>query len=164
MKRGKPSPRPWLTAARGGRYATSVKRLELTRIRTCKRCGRGSAEFASADGDRLVVPLDPVRTRQLTGGAIAGDVPSLTDVVLERLAAANVVPSEIVLDIVDGKLCGLVSLGGTDRDVVACTADEAVALALRGDIRLYASEDALAATRPAAPERAGGTGGTGTIH
>jgi hypothetical protein len=140
-----------------------VKRLELTRIRTCKRCGRGSAEFASADGDRLVVPLDPVRTRQLTGGAVAGDVRSLTDVVLERLTAANVGPSEIVLDIADGKLCGLVSLG-TDGDVVACTADEAVALAVRGDIRLYASDEALAPARPRAPERAGGAGGTGTIH
>src|SRR5436309_8876422 len=118
-----------------GRYASPVKRLELVRIRVCNRCGRGGAELRGEDAERLVVPLDPVRARQLAGGGREEDVRSFTDLVLEQLAAAGVEAREVVLDVAEGRLRALFSFVRTgETDVVGCTAEEGVALALRGGL------------------------------
>jgi hypothetical protein len=141
-----------------------VKRLELTRIRVCGRCGRGGAELRGADGESLVVPLDAVRARQLSEGRRADDLRSLTDLVVEQLRASGLGVSEVVLDVADGRLCGLVSvMRENEPDVVGCTAEEGVALAIRGGIRLYATDEALAhaSARSAKPER---EGGPDTVH
>src|SRR2546428_13969002 len=99
------------------RYASRVKRLELVRIRVCNRCGRGGAELRGEGGERLVVPLDPVRTRQLADAGREEDVRFFTDLVLEQLAAAGAGARQVVLDAGRGPLPGLLSLlraGETD--------------------------------------------------
>jgi hypothetical protein len=142
-----------------------VKRLELTRLRVCQRCGRGGAELRSADGELIVVPLDAVRARQLRDAE--GDVHTLTELVLQQLRAGGGAPAEVVLDVVSGKLHALFSLvRGEEHDVIDCTADEGVALALRGGLTLYATDEALAhaAARSGKAERHGGPQGPGTLH
>jgi len=153
-----------LTAALVRAMRATVKRLELVRIRVCDRCGRGGAEFKGDDGERLVVPLDAVRARQLGDAHGKDDVRSLTDLVLEQLAVAGVEAREVVLDLADGRLRALVSVQHADEtDVVGCPADEGVALALRGGLKLYASEEALS-RGAAAPAKAAPEGGPDTVH
>jgi len=158
-------PSIWLTASGAGRYADGVKRLELARLRVCGRCGKGAAELGSPDGDRVVVPLDAVRARQLSGGDPSEDLRSLTDFVLERLGPRRI--GEIVLDVEDGRLRALLSLlGEGDRarpEILACTAEEGVALAIRGGLRLYATDEALAHAA-ARSSRAPRHGGPDTVH
>lgn len=144
--------------------ATVVKRLELERVRVCQRCGRGHAELRSDDGATLVVSLDATRTRQLARPADDEDVRSLTDLMLEQLEAAGRQPGEVVLDVADGRLRALLSFDRDgEPDVVACTAEEGVALVARGGLRLYATDDALAhgESRSAKHDR---DGGSGTVH
>jgi len=139
-----------------------VKRLELVRIRVCSRCGRGGVELRGEDAERLVVPLDAVRARQLAGGGREEDVRSFTDLVLEQLAAAGVEAREVVLDVAEGRLRALFSFVRTgETDVVGCTAEEGVALALRGGLRLYATAEALA---HAAVDRPKAARGPDTVH
>ena len=145
-----------MTASGRGRYAPPVKRLEVGRIRVCERCGRGAAELRGDDGEKLVVTLDPIRARQLAGPADGEEARCLTDVVLDRFAATGAEVSEVVLDVLDGRLGALVSLvGEREPEIVACTAEEGVALAVRGAVKLYATEDALAhgVVRPTNPSR-----------
>jgi len=145
-----------------GGYASRVKRLGLVRIRVCSRCGRGGAELRGEDGERLVVPLDAVRARQLANAGREEDMRSFTDLVLEQLAAAGVEAREVVLDVAEGRLCALLSFVRTgDTDVVGCTAEEGVALALRGGLRLYATAEALA---HAAVDRPKAARGPDTVH
>ena len=126
-----------------------VKRVEVARIRVCGRCGRGGAELRTADGEQLVVPLDAIRARQLSATEEPGDVRSLTEVILATFAMADVVVGEVVLDVSDGRLAALVSLdGGEHPEVVACTAEEGVALVVRGGVKLYATDEALAHGSP----------------
>jgi hypothetical protein len=156
--------RTWLTDSRSGRYAYVVRRLEVVRIRVCSRCGRGGAELCAEDGGTFVVPLDPVRARQLSSGT--ADVRPLAELALEQLAARGLDAREVVIDVADGRLRGLLSLvKGDESDVVGCTAEEGVELAIRGGLKLYASDEALAhaAARAAGPERQGGRGGD-TLH
>ena len=142
-----------------------VTRLELVHIRQCTRCGRGGAELHGEDGTVLVVPLDAARTRELAGAGSADDLRSLTDLVLEQLDAVGSLPREIVLDLADGKLRALLSFEhGGEPDVVACTADEGVALAVRGDLSMYATDEAVAHAANAQPDRHGGPGGPDTLH
>ena len=149
------------------RYASGVKRLELARIRVCSRCGKGGAELRGEDGERLVVPLDAVRARQLARADGDEDVRSLTELVLEQLGAGGVEAREVVLDVAEGRLRALLSFVRPEgADVVGCTAEEGVALAIRGELRLYATDEALAhaAAEPAKPAPSGGAGGPGTVH
>lgn len=142
-----------------------MKRLELARLRVCDRCGRGRAELRGADGDVLVVALDAVRTRQLR--ETGGELRSLTDLLLEQLRASGHEPGEVVLDVIDGKIHALLSLAHAGAaDVVDCTAGEGVALAVRGSLKLYATDEALAhgAARAGKAEREGGPGGPKTVH
>src|SRR5438094_5633712 len=156
------APHARLTVSGSRRYASRVKRLELVRIRVCSRCGRGGAELRGEDAERLVVPLDAVRARQLAGGGREEDVRSFTDLVLEQLAAAGVEAREVVLDVAEGRLRALFSFVRTgETDVVGCTAEEGVALALRGGLRLYAAAEALA---PAAVNRPRVVRGQATVH
>jgi hypothetical protein len=155
-----------LTPAGVERYAGRVKRLELTRVRLCQRCGRGGAELRSGDGRVIVVPMDGARARGLEDDAGTSDgLESLTDLVLGQLAATGRAPTEIVLDVLDGRLRALLSLPARDGPrVVGCTPEEGVALAVRGRIPLYATDEALAhaAARAARHER--GSGGADTLH
>ena len=140
-----------------------MKRLELARIRVCSRCGKGGAEMQTAEGDRLVVPLDAARARQLSGPDASDDVRWLTDFVLDHLAPRRA--GEIVFDVVGGRLRALLSLlrEGEEPEVLACTAEEGVALSVRGDLRLYATDDALAYAAARAA-RAPRHGGPDTVH
>jgi len=143
-----------------------VTRLELVRIRQCARCGRGGAELHSEDGTVLVVPLDATRTRELAGEGSVDGLHSLTDLVLEQLDAVGSLPREIVLDLADGRLRALLSFERAgEADVVACTADEGVALAMRGDLSLYATDEAVAhVAKDGQSGRDGGAGGSETVH
>lgn len=124
-----------------------VQRLELKQIRVCQRCGRGRAELETADGRRLAVPLDAVRARELSGEEPA--LRWLTDVVLVQLRASGVQPAEVVLDAGPGGLRALLSIvRNEDTDVIACTAQEGIGFAVRGRLRLYATDDALATDAP----------------
>ena len=141
-----------------------VTRLELVRIRQCTRCGRGGAELRSEHGATLVVALDPSRARELSGARAIDDLRSLTDLILEHLDATGALPREIVLDLVDGTLRALLSFERNgEADVVACTADEGVALAVRGDLNLYATDEAFAQAASAEPAGHGGHG-PDTLH
>ena len=127
----------------------------------CERCGRGTAELRTDDGEKLVVRLDPVRAQQLAGATPGEESRCLLDVALERFEATGAEVSEVVLDVIDGRLGGLVSLvGEREPEVVRCTAEEALALAVRGGVRLYATDEALASgnARPPSPPR------TDTVH
>jgi hypothetical protein len=149
-----------LTASGAERYAGAVKRLELTRVRVCSRCGRGAAELRSPDGDRVSVALDPVRARELADRTSPDGLRSLTEFVLERLESHGV--GEIVLDVADGRLRALLSLAhDDDPEVISCTPDEGVALAIRGGIRLYATDEALA---HGAAGKTEGHSGPDTVH
>jgi hypothetical protein len=139
-----------------------VKRLELARIRVCNRCGRGGAELRTEDGESLVVPLDPVRARQLAAATDTGDVRSLTELILEQLGTGGVVASEVVLDVAEGRLRALLSfVHDRESDVVGCTAEEGLALAVRGRLKLYATDEALAHASARTPKQAGGRD---TVH
>ncbi len=143
-----------------------VTRLELVRIRQCTRCGRGGAELQSDDGSMVVVPLDPLRARELAGAGTVDDLRSLTDLVLEQLDVAGSLPREVVLDLADGRLRALLSFQrGEEHDVVACTAGEGVALAVRGDLSMYATDEAVAhAVKSPKPDHHRGSGGSETLH
>lgn len=152
-----------MTGSPHGSYADTVRRLELARIRVCDRCGRGRAELRGEDGERLSVTLDPARARELTRPVARDDLRTLTDVVLEHLDASSLVPREVVFDVVDGRLRGLLSLArGKESDVIACTAEEGVALAVRGGLKLYASDEALA--HPTAGRGSRDRHGPETVH
>ena len=149
-----------LTVGAAERYADGVKRLELARIRVCSRCGKGKAELHTADGDRLVVALDPIRARQLSDADRPDDVRSFTDFVLEQLGSRRV--GEVVLDVAHGRLRALLSLVHDDEsEVLSCPAEEGVALAIRGSVRLYATDEALA---HGARSKAARPGGPDTVH
>jgi len=120
-----------------------VKRIELKRVRVCSRCGRGRAELESPDGDRLEVPLDAPRARGLSGEQ--DEVHTLATFVLEQVAASGAEAGEVVLDVGPSGLRALLSLlRDGEAEVVACTAQEGVELAVRGDLSLYATDQALA--------------------
>lgn len=122
-----------------------MKRLELKQLRVCQKCGRGRAELESSDGAHLSIPLDPVRARELSGRHAEDDVRWLADLVLGQLASSGARPTEVVLDRGAGGLRALLSFTrGTEHDVVACTAQEGIGLAIRGRLALYATDDAFA--------------------
>ncbi len=129
-----------------------MKRLELTHVRVCRRCGRGRAELVSSAGEVAAVPLDPARARALRSSA--ADLRPLADLVLAQLAAAGSEVRDVVLDVEDGVMRGLLSIArGAETDVVVCTPQEAVELVARGGLALYATDDAIAypAGRETAP-------------
>lgn len=135
-----------------------MTRLELERIRVCDRCGRGKADLRGEKDERLTVPLDAARARELTRKPAEDELRTLTEVVLERFTADGLVLREVVLDVADGRLRGLLTVArGEESDVIACTAEEGVALSVRGGLKLYASDEALsqASARPSARDRRG---------
>jgi hypothetical protein len=149
-----------LTGSGSKGYASRVTRLELAGIVACGRCGRWSARLRH-EGGMLTVHLDASRARELRGAEIADAARSLTDLVLGHLQGLREPPREIVLDVADGALRALLALG--DADLIVCTAQEGVALAVRGALPLYATEEALA--HGAQRRRvADGGGGSDTLH
>lgn len=129
----------WGPAAR----RSGVRRLELKRVRVCSRCGRGRAELEGSDGERIEVPLDGPRARALAGEQ--DEVGSLSAFVLGQAANAGTTFGEIVFDRGPVGLRALLSLTRAgESDVVACTAQEGVELAVRGRLAMYATDDALA--------------------
>jgi hypothetical protein len=121
-----------------------VKRLELKQVRVCQKCGRGRAELESADGSHLSVPLDPVRARELSPDRVSDDVRWIGEFVLAQLQTAGATPTEIVLDQGEGGLRALLSFNHDgEHDVLACTAQEGIGLAVRGKLALYATDEAL---------------------
>ena len=130
-----------------------MKRLELARIHVCERCGRGRAELEAGDGTTLVVPLDPLRARELERRDDPDDVPWLSAMVLDLVLATEGTVREIVLDADAHGLRALVSISrGDDTDVVGCTAQEGISLAARGGFAIYATDEALATTDPTADD------------
>jgi hypothetical protein len=108
-----------------------------------------------------------VRARELSADPPSDEVELLIDWVLAAVKRDGGNPQEIVLDLSDGKLRGmLLSARGDEHEVVACTAEEGVALAIRGRLKLYATEEALAQASAHAekPDHRGGAGGPGTLH
>lgn len=93
--------------------------------------------------------MDAVRARELAGED--ADLRWLADALLEGLRASGVEPGEVVVDAGPAGLRGLLSvLDGDESDLIACTAQEAVSLAVRGGLRLYATPEALASAGGAA--------------
>jgi hypothetical protein len=119
-----------------------VRRLELKRIRLCSKCGRGRAELVGGDGERIEVPLDAPRAQALAGEQ--DEVASLSTLVLGQAALAGTTFDEIVFDRGMSGLRALLSFTRAGaHDVVACTAQEGVELAVRGSIAMYATDEAL---------------------
>ena len=143
-----------------------MRRLTLGRIRVCTRCGRGGAELKAEDGAKLIVRLEPARAVELRGASRGDDMRWLTDVVLAQLKASGCVVQEVVLDVVDETMRAFISLAREDDvagepEVVACTPEEGVAIAIRGGHRIFATDEALVPVRR--PRRAARSGG-GTLH
>ena len=146
-----------------------MRRLALVRIRVCTRCGRGGAEFKAEDGAKLVVRLEPARAVELRGEPKSDEMRWLTDVVLEQLTSSGQDVREVVLDLVDGVMRAFLSLARADDasaepEVVACTPEEGIAIALRGGFRLFATDEALTAPRGRNEPRDEGGAGGGTLH
>ena len=146
-----------------------MRRLTLERIRVCTRCGRGGAELKAEDGAKLVVRLEPARAVELRGASRGDDMRWLTDVTLAQLKASGCVVREVVLDVVDEIMRAFVTLARQDDasgepEVVACTPEEGVAIAIRGGHRIFATDEALVPVRRRTePHDEGGAGG-GTLH
>jgi hypothetical protein len=120
-----------------------VRRLELKRVRVCSRCGRGRAELEGADGERIEVVLDAPRAHELSGQR--DEVRSLTAFVIAQAAESQTTFGEVILDRGPAGLRALLSVTRAgDSDVVACTAQEGVELAVRGGLAMYATDEALA--------------------
>ncbi len=133
---------------------SGVRRLELKRVRVCGRCGRGRAELEGADGARIEVSLDAPRARELSGEPDV--VRSLGAAVLAGFAENGTTLGEVVLDRGPAGLRALLAIARAgERDVVACSAQEGVELAVRAGVALYATDQALAldagAARVSAP-------------
>jgi hypothetical protein len=146
-----------------------VRRLALVRIRVCTRCGRGGAEFKAEDGGKLVVRLEPARAVELRGEPKSDEMRWMTDVVLAQLEATGQGVREVVLDQVDGIMRAFLTLAKAgdasgEPEVVACTPEEGVAIALRGGFRLFATDEALTAPRGRSEPRDEGGAGGGTLH
>lgn len=146
-----------------------MRRLALVRIRVCTRCGRGGAEFKAEDGGKLVVRLEPARAVELRGERKSDEMRWLTDVVLAQLEASGQAVREVVLDVVDGVMRAFLTLGKADDasgepEVIACTPEEGIAVALRGESRLFATDEALSAPRGRTEPRDEGGAGGGTLH
>ncbi len=146
-----------------------MRRLALVRIRVCTRCGRGGAEFKAEDGGKLVVRVEPARAAELRGESKSDEMRWLTDVVLAQLEASGQGVREVVLDLVDGVMRAFLTLGKADDasaepEVIACTPEEGVAVALRGGFRLFATDEALTAPRGRSEPRDEGGAGGGTLH
>ena len=133
-----------------------MERLELKRVRVCSRCGRGRAELEGTGGHRLVVPLDPPRARaleRLAAPEAPGDPPdaahddatmTVADFVLGQLDDVGARPKEVVLDHGPAGLHALLSFDhGDASDVISCTAQEGIELAVRAGLALYGSDEAL---------------------
>ena len=145
-----------------------MRRLALVRIRVCTRCGRGGAEFKAEDGGKLVVRLEPARTVELRGGR-DDEMRWLTDVVMAQLEASGHAVREVVLDVVDDTRRAFLTLAkegdaAADSEVVACTPEEGVAIAIRGGHRIFATDEALAPPRRRSEPRDEGGAGGGTLH
>jgi hypothetical protein len=120
-----------------------VRRLELKRVRICSRCGRGRAELEGADGERIEVVLDAPRARDLSGQQ--DEARSLTAFVIARAAESQTTFGEVILDLGPAGLRALLSVTRAgESDVVACTAQEGVELAVRAGLAMYATDEALA--------------------
>ena len=128
-------------------------------MRICQRCGRGRAELVAGDGTGMTIPLDAARAQELAARDDAPDVPWLSSLVLGLLGGRGGRIREVVIDVTGTALRALVTLAQAgENDVVACTAQEGVGLALRATAPLYATDEALAvAVKPEA-------GGRETVH
>jgi hypothetical protein len=148
-----------LTVRAAWRYLDDVRRLELGAIRICGRCGRGRAELCTEDGGSLVVRLGAHRARRLAppGTGAVEDVPWLGDVVLGHAADLGLRIADVVLDDGPQGLRGLVTWtqAGGDVTVAACEPEEALEMALRAGVPIFATDEALHPDR--APERPGHT-------
>jgi len=106
----------------------------------------------SDDDESLSIPLDPVRAQRLAGER--DDVRCLGDFLLDHLREGGMPPTDVVLDRVPAGLRALVSIRrGDETDVLSCTAQEGVEIALRGDLQLYATADVFATSSDRVPER-----------
>ena len=138
----------------------AVKRLELAGLRICQRCGRGRADLTAPDGTTITVPIDAARAQELAATTSDDAVPWLSSLFLGLLRAGRLTLREVVLDTAEHGLRALVSLGREkDTEIVVCTPQEGVGLAVRGKVPLYATEEALAATTAAT-----NAGGGETLH
>ncbi len=134
---------PRLTRSGPGARRSGVRRLELKRVRVCSRCGRGRAELESAEGAGIEVVLDAPRARDLSGQQ--DGLRSLTALVLAQAAETQTTLAEVIFDRGPAGLRALLSIArGGESDVVACTAQEGVELAVRAGLTMYATDDALA--------------------
>jgi hypothetical protein len=98
------------------------------------------------------VPLDAHRARELSGQG--DEIRSLSRFVLGQVSAGGGGAGEVVLDVGPSGLRAPFSLlRDGDTEVLACTAQEGIELAVRGDLSLYATDEALAgdADEPATP-------------
>jgi hypothetical protein len=138
-----------------------MQRLELSRVHVCQRCGRGRAELTGPAGTTLSVRLDQAGAQELSAGRnAASEVRWLSQMVLANLAASGAEAKEVVFDLDGPRLRALLSfLRSGEPDVVAASPQEGLVLAVRGDLPLYASDEAMA--DGAARE---GASGARTVH
>lgn len=91
------------------------------------------------------VSIDPLRARELARDEADEELLSLSELVLTQLAERGAEAREIVFDVDDGCLRALLSFTHDEEpDVVECTAQEGISLGVRGALKFYATEDALA--------------------
>lgn len=87
--------------------------------------------------------LDAPRARDLSGQQ--DEARSLTAFVIARAAESQTTFGEVILDLGPAGLRALLSVTRAgESDVVACTAQEGVELAVRAGLAMYATDEALA--------------------
>jgi hypothetical protein len=123
-----------------------MQRLELIRVRRCNDCGRGRAELATDDGTIITVALDASRVDDL---ARWPDKPAegpadLTGVVVDLLGKDGWTVRDVVFDTATRGLRALVTrMRSEEVEVIEATAQEGLALALRGQVPMYATDEAI---------------------
>ncbi len=98
----------------------------------------------------MEVVLDAPRAQELAGQG--DDVPSLTSFLLAQAEDTGTTFGELILEKGPAGLRALLSITRAgESDVISCTAQEGVGLAIRAGLTMYATDEALASEAGEAP-------------
>jgi len=118
-----------------------MKRLELVGLKPCPHCHRAIAYLMTQDGEEtLGIALDATRTRELSYNHEGpGGEKCMTGFLVRLLAASSYVPRQVILHWnQEGFLCSIIDL---TTEMITCSPQEGLALAILASIPLFAEEE-----------------------